>query len=176
MREPKPIQPDEARALDELEDQVANGVGRRGMKYIAEYWVAVSPSRPVEAYPTLIKLAEKDPFLWEMLQAELAHQRQQRSPESIDSPLLDWALEIALDERMRPKRQGRQVMTNAGRNGMIVLTVDKIRRMGHRPATSNKLGWSACDLVAKRLHRSYEAVRSIWQSGLSHMIAETLPD
>ena len=145
------------------------------MKPLAELWGGNRPP-PVQLFPNLIELSEEDLFIWEMLQAVLAHQRRHRSPESIDGPLLDWALDIAQGKRAPPRRPGRQLMANAGRNGMIAGTVDKIRRMGNRPATSNKQEResSACHLVADRVHLSYEAVRSIWQDELSRTLGEAM--
>lgn len=171
MTRPKPIQPEEARALDELKYQVDNGVGRPGMEHFAECFS--DPPLPLEMYPHFINIAEEDPHVWELLLAALARQRRDRPTASIDRPLLDWALDIAQGKREQPQRRGRQAITNFGRNGMIVLTVDTIRSMGHRPATSNKPEpeSSACGLVAKRLNLSYEAVRTIWQDERHRTVA-----
>ena len=77
-------------------------------------------------------------------------------------PVFDWILDGFLEIRTRPTRRGRDPSTNLFRDSAIGATINEIRDLGIRPATSEKPGWSACHLVAKRVGLSYEAVRSIW--------------
>ena len=75
-----------------------------------------------------------------------------------------WALDVAQGIRSAPRRKGRDRRSEQLRNASIVATVNGIRNLGTKPATSSKADSSACHVVAKRVNLSYEAVRTIWRN------------
>lgn len=82
-----------------------------------------------------------------------------------------WALEVAAGRRPRPpRRKGPDPRVKPFRHCVIAFTVDRIQRLPHRSATSNKpinsddpKDQSACHMVAERLGMHYESVKRIWQ-------------
>ena len=99
---------------------------------------------------------------WEGLQHLLRTLRGHEQP--LPFPLLAWALDVADGTRERPKqpKKGPDGGGNLLRNHQIVMAIHALTSCSDLPVMSNT-GKSACDVVAKKVNRSYEAVRDIWK-------------
>ena len=91
------------------------------------------------------------------------HEREQC--EAAQCALTEWAWDVAAGIRKKPQTRGQDKYALAIRDAVIASTVNGIRNLGARPATSNiHPGRSACHVVANRIGLSYAAVRTIWQN------------
>ena len=107
---------------------------------------------------------EDDLFAWNVVMALLARLRQRGEQWRLwRQPFFDWLLDVVQDPRSKPPGSGGRD-TNLTRDIVICTTVRSISDLGIRPATSNKRGWSACHLVAERLHLSYDAIKTVWEN------------
>ena len=90
------------------------------------------------------------------------HEREQC--EAARRALTEWALDAHAGILKKPQTRGRDKYALAIRDAVIASTVNGIRNLGARPATSRLPDRSACHAVANRIGLSYDAVRTIWQN------------
>ena len=159
-REPKSVLDEEAKYLDFMEWSLARAPAcdRRSLAKRRGKWLA----QHQKMWANWFAAAQTNPQAWDAVQALVAELRQRDRTLLFIGPVFDWILDGFLEIRTRPTRRGRDPSTNLFRDSAIGATINEIRDLGIRPATSEKPGWSACHLVAKRVGLSYEAVRSIW--------------
>jgi len=118
-----------------------------------------------------IEAATKEHRAWDGVKRLLRYLREHDEP--VPVRLLLWSLDVADGTRKPPNRpRGRDATQNSLRNRSIVMAIAMLRS-GGLPATSNT-GTSACHVVAKKLHLSYEAVRTVWQQNKGMTVAECL--
>ena len=117
----------------------------------------------------LVAGSERDPMAWKTCQALVGMLRESPFSEDLgESPLLDWALDVAQGRRSLPTRPGRDRTRNIVRDLAIAKCIDEIRKVGLRPATTRNGDGSAAHLVADRLCYSHHTVSGIWKRYQHH--------
>ena len=151
---------------DYLLDRLEFGLGASEMDNLdglAAGLAAGLLSKDPDAWEVWISGTEEDRFAWKVVHALVGLLRESE-PESLKfPPLFGWIVDVALGIRKNPPTPGRDRRAYRLRDLAIALTVDRVRNLKTRPATSNVDGWSACHVVGKRLHYSYENIRTIWR-------------
>ncbi len=90
------------------------------------------------------------------------HEREQC--EAAQRALTEWALDVVAGIRKKPPTHGRANYALALRDAVIASTVNGIRNLGARPATSRLPDRSACHAVANRIEGlTCDTVCIIWQ-------------
>ena len=120
----------------------------------------------------MVLASETSPIAWKICRTLVAALRIVAPGHLLGSPLRAWAFDVAQGTRIEPRQRGRDPFANIFRDAAIVKTVESIRDLGLRCATTSKPDGSACHLVADRLGYSYETIRGIWKRHL----ATILPD
>ena len=151
-----PVQPQEEYWLDlmagVLEDSKPKGT----------VWKKVSSGLDTGS---LVEASRTDPMCWGFLQAAVAD-LQEQGPEAVrdavGSPVLEWALDVAVGNRERPR--GRNPLWSVTRSVIIAWAVGHIDELGHRPLkTSAAAEDSVCHIVGKRAHCSPGRVYDFWK-------------
>ena len=166
---------DEEYCLDLLEVVLARNVVPQDLDEIAEL-LSENLKRDPARWHAHIVASEQDALAWKTVKSLVRKVRRQQ-PGSLAvsterdadwvaalEQLINWALDCFEGIRSEPRTRGPDRRSNLMRNVAIAVTVNYIRNLGNRPATSNKPGRSACHVVAARLNLSYEAVRTIWRN------------
>ena len=138
-----------------------------------EMFVQYLVQRP-EYVTVYIKASTKSRAAWTILTRLLRSVRLQQiamdfsnehEREQCEAALNAWALDAHAGILKKPQTRGQDKYSLAIRDAVIASTVNGIRNLGARPATSNiHPGRSACHVVANRIGLSYAAVRTIWQN------------
>ena len=90
------------------------------------------------------------------------HEREQC--EAVQCALTEWACDVAAGIRKKPLTRGQDKYALAIRDAVIASTVNGIRNLGARLATSRLPDRSACHAVANRIEDlTYDTVCIIWQ-------------
>ena len=98
-------------------------------------------SKDPDAWEVWISGTEEDRFAWKVVHALVGLLRESE-PESLKlPPLFGWIVDVALGIRKSPPTPGRDRRAYRFRDLAIALTVDRIRNLKTRPATSNVDGY-----------------------------------
>ncbi|MDE2678193.1 MAG: hypothetical protein F4107_09550 [Gemmatimonadetes bacterium] len=158
-REPRDEEDEEQRLLDYMEFWILRGP-EFGRDPFAQRCAADDFHKP-DTWAAWVIRSEDSPVAWKVCVVLVKRLRAESLARLVLSPLLNWALDVAVGIRSEPRKRGRDPYANDFRNLVITVFVAEVRDVGLRPATSNAQE-SACHLVAERLGLSYENVRGIW--------------